>query len=144
MLASAPALQQYLPGITVDAKVSRFVSAAPGIIQAQEAAGTLRRIVVLSLATNGTVTATQLGTLQSLIGPDRLLVLVTAYAPVAWVPGNNDVIRAYAASHSNVVVADWNAAITGHENLLASDHVHPSAKGQAIFAQTIAAAVAGR
>src|SRR5699024_9709884 len=55
MLASAPALQEKFPGITIDAKVSRFVADAPDILRVLADNGTLGRYVIVGLGTNGPV-----------------------------------------------------------------------------------------
>jgi hypothetical protein len=55
MLASAPALLERLPGIQVDAAVSRSVWAGPGILERLAASGGLRPYVVVALGTNGPV-----------------------------------------------------------------------------------------
>jgi len=141
MLASAGGLMERLPGIDVDAEVSRPMRAGPGIIETLAADGRLRRYVVIALGTNGPVDHDALDRIAADLGPDRGLVLVNAYAPRDWIPGVNADLQAFAAARPGVVVADWAGAIASHEDLLAGDRIHPGAAGGRIFADTVAAAV---
>ncbi|MDR7188680.1 peptidoglycan/LPS O-acetylase OafA/YrhL [Microbacterium sp. BE35] len=141
MLASAGGLVERLPGIDVDAEVSRSMWAAPEIVGDLDATGRLRPYVVVALGTNGAVDPSTLEQLADTVGPKRNLVLVNAYAPRDWIPGVNAELAAFAEDHRNVIVADWSGAIAPHEDLLAADRIHPGAAGGRIFADTVAAAV---
>ncbi len=141
MLASAGGLMERLPGIEIDAEVSRSMWAGPGIVDSLAAAGRLRPYVVVALGTNGPIDRDSLERIAAAVGPKGNLVLVNAYAPRDWIPGVNADLAAFADAHRNVVVADWAGAIAPHEDLLAGDHIHPGAAGGRIFADTVAAAV---
>ncbi|WP_342001821.1 acetyltransferase [Microbacterium sp. LWH7-1.2] len=141
MLASAGGLVERLPGIEVDAEVSRSMWAGPEIVDELDATGRLRPYVVVALGTNGAVDPSTLEHLADTVGPKRNLVLVNAYAPRDWIPGVNAELAAFAEDHRNVIVADWSGAIAPHEDLLAGDKIHPGAEGGRIFADTVAAAV---
>ncbi len=141
MLASAGGLVERLPGIEVDAEVSRSMWAGPEIVDELDAAGRLRPYVVVALGTNGAVDPSTLEQLADTVGPKRSLVLVNAYAPRDWIPGVNAELAAFADDHRNVIVADWSGAIAPHEDLLAGDRIHPGSAGGRIFADTVAAAV---
>ncbi|MGB3373890.1 MAG: acetyltransferase, partial [Microbacterium sp.] len=137
MLASAPALYEKLPGIDVDAAVSRQSWAGPDIIDALASSGRLRKHVVVALGTNGSVDAGALQKIADAVGRDRDLVLVNAYAPRDWIPGVNSELTAFADARSGVVVADWAGAIASHEDLLAGDRIHPGMAGGRIFADVV-------
>ncbi|HET8928471.1 MAG TPA: acyltransferase family protein [Microbacterium sp.] len=141
MLASAKALLDRFPGISVDATVSRSMWAAPTLLRGLERDGKLRQYVVLALGTNGPIAAQPMGEVLDIIGPDRRLILVDAYAPRSWIKGVNHDLRAFAAAHDNVVVADWSGAIGDHVDLLAGDHIHPGGGGGKLFAETVGAAL---
>lgn len=141
MLASAGGLVERLPGIEIDAEVSRSMWAGPGILGSLTATDRLRPYVVVALGTNGPVDPGALEKLADTIGPERGLVLVNAHAPRDWIPGVNAQLAAFADAHRNVIVADWSGAIAAHENLLAQDRIHPGDAGGRIFADTVAAAV---
>ena len=141
MLASAPQLQSALPGISIDAKVSRQVSTGLAIVQQLAASGDLRRVVVFALGTNGTFTAGEMHQLLTAIGPQRKLVLVNSYEARPWEAGNNRVIAAAARGHRNVVLANWFETIQHRTNLLYSDEVHPEPPGARLYAHVVKAAV---
>ncbi|MFE7843895.1 acyltransferase family protein [Microbacterium sp. NPDC057407] len=141
MLASAPALLARFPGIQVDAAVSRSSWAGPGILESLAASGQLRPYVVVALGTNGPVDPDSLQRMADIVGPDRHLVLVNAYAPRDWIPGVNRDLAAFAETHPGVVVADWSAAIGPRTDLLAGDSIHPGPAGGQVFAETVARSV---
>ncbi len=142
MLASAPALQARFPGIAIDATVSRGMGAAPDILAALAEAGTLRPVVVVGLGTNGPIRSSQLAALSAVIGPDRELVLVNAFAERDWTASVNESLAQFSARHRKVELADWNAAITPHPEVLADDNIHPGPGGGRIYADSIRAALA--
>ena len=141
MLASAPELQAGFPGIAIDATVSRGMGAAPDILKAQAEAGTLRPVVVVGLGTNGPIRSSQLAAIRAVIGPDRELILVNAFAERDWTAGVNDSLAQFSARHRKVELADWNAAIAPHTDVLAADNIHPGPTGGRIYADCIRAAL---
>ncbi|WP_109210471.1 MULTISPECIES: acyltransferase family protein [Microbacterium] len=141
MLASAGGLMERLPGVEVDAEVSRSMWAGPGIVEDLADGGRLRPYVVVALGTNGPVDHAALEELADAVGSDRGLVLVNAYAPRDWIPGVNAELAAFADARRNVAVADWSGAIAPHEDLLADDRIHPGSAGGRIFADAVATAV---
>lgn len=144
-VAAAAHLQDLLPGVQIDAEVSRSVIQGIDLMRGDAQDGSLRTYVVVALATNGPVDPEQLDDMVKTIGPDRRLVLVTGFGPArtTWVESSANLIREFAQKHSDVVrVADWNAAIRDRTDLLASDYVHPDDDGAKIFAQTVADALA--
>ena len=141
MLASAKGLLDALPGIYVDAKVSRSMWSAPAILEKLERAGKLRPYVVIALGTNGPVDTKPLRQIMQIAGPDRQVIFVNAYAPRSWIPGVNRALAKFAASYPNATVADWSKAISGQQKLLAGDHIHPGAAGGRVFAATVGAAL---
>lgn len=141
MLASAVQLAAALPGISIDAQVSRQVSAGLPIVQRLAAAGTLRPVVVFALGTNGTFTSQQMRQLIRAIGPRRDLVLVNTYEARSWEAGVNRVIAAAARRYPNVVMANWFATIEHRTSLLWPDEVHPQPSGARLYARLVAGAV---
>jgi peptidoglycan/LPS O-acetylase OafA/YrhL len=141
MLASAVQLAAALHGISINAQVSRQVSAGLPVVQRLAAAGTLRPVVVFALGTNGAFTAQQMRQLVRAIGPHRDLVLVNTYEARSWEAGVNRVIAAAARRYPNVVLANWFATIEHRTSLLWPDEVHPQPSGARLYARMVAAAV---
>ncbi|MBZ6372455.1 MAG: acetyltransferase [Microbacterium hominis] len=143
MLASAAGLLARLPGVQIDAEVSRSMWAGDTIVQQLAAQGALREYVVVGLGTNGPVDAQALQQIYDAIGRDRTLVFVNAAAPRDWIAGVNSDLAAFAATHPGVVVADWAQAIAPHPDMLAGDRIHPGPQGGGVYADTVAAAIDG-
>ncbi|WP_295820529.1 acyltransferase family protein [uncultured Microbacterium sp.] len=141
MLASAGGLLDELPGVQIDAEVSRSMWAGSKIIDRLSDQGALRDYVVVGLGTNGPVDSDALKDIYDRVGRDRTLVLVTAFAPRDWIPGVNAELTAFAASHPGVVIADWSGAIAPHADVLAGDGIHPGETGGRIYADTVTHAV---
>jgi peptidoglycan/LPS O-acetylase OafA/YrhL len=141
-LISVPSLQAALPGVFVDAEVSRQMSTVPEIAAGLRDAGALREYVVVSLGTNSTVTEKTMDDALAAIGPDHRVVLVTGSADRSWIGPTNDQLRAAAERHPGVVVADWQAAVAAQPDVLGKDGVHPGAAGQELYARTVADALA--
>ena len=143
-LGSSAALSEAFPGVYVDAEVSRSVLVAGSIIDSLNAQGLLREYVVISLATNNAVTDDQIDALVAQIGPERKLILVTAFGPArtTWIPPSNDTIWRAATRYRNVFVADWANPISRHPEDLAGDSVHPATdQGHQIYVEAIRSAL---
>ncbi|WP_396668846.1 acyltransferase family protein [Microbacterium sp. R86528] len=141
MLASAPALLERLPGIDIDAAVSRSTWAGPGILQKLAKQHKLRDYVVLALGTNGPIDAGSLDEMLDIAGPDRHVILVNAFAPRDWIPGVNADLAKVAEERPNVMVADWSSAIEDKTGMLAGDQIHPGEPGGRVFADTVAGVI---
>ncbi len=141
MLASAPELQATFPGITVDASVSRGMYSADDIMLALKAAGQLQPVVVIGLGTNGPIAADELGGILNILGPDRQLVLVTAYAERDWTDDVNATLAELATGNRRVELANWHDIIAGQLDLLAGDRVHPGPTGGQLYADEVQAAL---
>ena len=141
MLASAQQLHSALPGIYIDAQVSRQMAAGLAEVSSLAAEGLLRHVVIVGLGTNGTVTSGQIRDLLAEIGPSRTLVLVNTYEARPWEHADNSVIGAAARTYPNVVLANWHATIAHRTGLLWGDGVHPRPPGARLYAKVVAAAV---
>jgi peptidoglycan/LPS O-acetylase OafA/YrhL len=138
MLGVAPQLQEAYPGIDIHAEVSRQFASAPALVKKIADRGRLRPVLLVGLGTNGPVKEGDLDHILALAGPDTQLVLVNSQAPRGWTKGVNRELASFAASHHNVWLADWHAAIHDHLNLLYDDKIHAkSAAGGRIYAATV-------
>lgn len=75
---------------------------------------------------------------ESLAPRPTLLLTATLYRPT--MNDVNNVIRAVAATHSNVTILDWSSAST-QPGLLNRDGIHPNNAGRAVLVQSIANAL---
>lgn len=141
MLAAAPALQERFPGIAIDAAVSRGMRSAPGIVQAQLDAGSLREIVVIALGTNGPIDRDTLEEVRAIAGPRREIIVVNAQAPRGWIPGVNAELASFALVYRNVELANWYDAIQPYLGEMARDQVHFGPFGAGVYAGAVGDAV---
>ena len=141
MLACASQLSTALPGIYINAQVSRQVEAGLTLVAQLAARGELRRVVVFGLGTNGTFSRSEVRSLIALIGPHRTLVLVNTYVPKPWQDPDNQVIEIAAQAHPHVVLANWYATISGQFSLLYPDEVHPQPPGARLYTHMLVKAV---
>jgi len=94
-----------------------------GIELLEQRAQNLPHLVVLALGTNGEVTQQQIDRALAILGPTRLLALVTPHGSV--VPSTPDVIRAAAASQpQRILLLEWDQLAEEHPSWLAPDGVH--------------------
>ena len=140
MLAAAQQLRAALPGLYLNAAISRQMIAGLAAVRRLAASGQLRPIVVVGLGTNGAVTGGQIRQLRAEIGPDRWLVLVNTYEARPWEHEVNSVLAA-AGNGPRVLLVNWHAAIAGRTRLLWGDGVHPRPAGGILYARLIKAAV---
>ena len=141
MLASAAALEAALPGVYIDAKIDRQMQTGLAVIRSLAATGRLRHVVVVSLGTNGSVTARQLRQLQRVVGPGRELVLVSTFGPQAWEHAVNTALAAAARRGPHTELANWHQAIAARPALLWPDGVHPRPAGARLYARVVVAAI---
>lgn len=137
MLASASSLQRMLPGIDIDATVSRQFSTAPNLIRARLDEGTLRPVVLLGLGTNGPVDQATLAEVRELLGTEHQLVLVNVYAPRWWTEGVNGTLTSFAQQYRDVELANWRDSISPQLRLLARDQIHPGDEGGLVYAAAV-------
>jgi peptidoglycan/LPS O-acetylase OafA/YrhL len=140
MLASAPELAQALPGIYINAKVSRAMIAGISIVDQLARTGRLRRVVIVGLGTNGPVTSDQISQLRKAVG-DRWLVLVNTFVPRSWEGEVNTTLASAASRYPNVLLVNWHAAIDHHQGLLWSDDIHPQPVGGKLYAKVVRSVV---
>ena len=141
MVASAAALDAALPGIYIDAEVGRAMVNGLAVIQSLAARGKLRHFVMVGLGTNGPVSAAQIRQLRRLIGPNRGLILINTFGPMPWESSVNGVLDTAARHMTHVSLADWHAAIAGHNGLLWPDGIHPQPSGARVYARVALAAI---
>ena len=139
MLDIQPELTGDLPDVTVDGLVSRQFEAGIGVVQAARSAGTLGKVLVVELGTNGTVTPSDVDAMMQAAQGVTRVVFVNVCVPRAWAAGDNAVLAAGVARYPGVaVLADWNALATPHPEWFTADQVHLSPTGAAALAALIA------
>jgi hypothetical protein len=142
MLTVSVPLQQAFPGIYVNAVVSRHTDEGLSVLRGLAASGRLRPVVIIGLGTNGGVTTQQVQQVMAIAGAKRTVILVNTLVPLPYEQGTNNVLADAARTYPNVVLANWNKAISGHVSLLRPDGIHPLPSGANVYVATIKTAVA--
>jgi hypothetical protein len=138
-LGSADSLRHALgAGTTVDAKVGRQFSTAPGIVRAWASAHA--GPVVVDLGANGTVAPDDVEAVIA-AASGRRVVFVGVRVPRRWQDGNNEVLRDAAAAHPSVEFVDWAAIVGSNPGVLGPDGVHPGPRGRTLLANAVADAI---
>lgn len=135
-VATSDLLAQW-PNVYVDAAVSRQLYMAKDIVTNQINDGGLRKVVVISLATNSTVSDSMINDLVETIGPGHLIVFINGYADRPWMGPTNAALAKAANDFTNVSVVDWSAAVVADPSILGSDQIHPTAKGAEVYASLL-------
>lgn len=142
MLDYQTALQQDVPGINVQAAVSRQWSTGQALLQQARAAGQLGAVVVVALGTNGPITTTDVNAMMSVLSGASRVVFVNVYVDRPWQDPNNAVLATGVARYPNAVLADWYSLASQHTTWLYATQTHLPINGPG--AQALAALVAGK
>jgi hypothetical protein len=141
MLGAAPAVQAALPGVQIDAAVSRQFGEAVAIVETRRAAGALGDALIVHMGTNGPVMPGQLEHLMQAVARVPRVVMVTVEVDRRWEQQVNDAVRS-ASAHANVRIADWNQYVARcPAGSLARDGVHLVGPGPACYAGLLAQVV---
>jgi hypothetical protein len=133
-------LQQDVPGINVQAAVSRQWSDGETTLQQLKAAGQLGAVVVVALGTNGPIADSDFDAMMSILSGASRVVFVTVHVDQPWQDPNNGVLAAGVARYHNTVLADWNSLANQNPSWLYADGTHLPIDGPG--AQALAALIA--
>lgn len=141
MLGSSDSLRKELPGIYIDAKVSRYVGAGEGIAKKMQSEGRLGNVVLIGLGTNGPISGyyeSDTKALLKYLGDKRQIFWVNVYCPgLEWQNSNNKYLEELAKTHKNIKIIDWYSLISKHPEWLAEDGIHPNDEGVKAYAQLV-------
>jgi hypothetical protein len=140
LVGAKHAMEYYFPRVRMDAGSNRRWSEAPALIKARD--DSLRRAVVLSFGTNAGTDVDAVEKVLDLVGPDRMVVLVTVHGPFARTESDNTALERLVDGRDNVTLAEWDQVLAGTSGMLQSDGVHPSIEGAHLYSATVRAALA--
>jgi hypothetical protein len=129
MLDYEDPLKAAVPGINVDAAVSRQWSDGEAIFQALKAYGLLGADVIVGLGTNGPITDTDFNNMMSILAGASRVVFVNVHVDRPWQDPNNAVLANGATRYPNVVVADWATLATQNPQWFGADGTHLAIDG---------------
>lgn len=137
MLGARSTLKKFLPGLAVDAAVSRFPGGFLGPMRRYEKKGALSPVVVIHPGTNGTLTESMMRTILNIVKGHPRVVVVNDNMPRSWRDSNNEAIWNVVPEYPNTVIANWRGASKDHPEYFVSDHVHLTKKGAQAYAALI-------
>jgi hypothetical protein len=124
MLDYQDPLKASIPGINVDASVSRQWADGESVLQTMKAQGQLGALVVVGLGTNGPITADDFDSMMRILSGASRVVFVNVHVDRPWQDPNNAVIASGAARYPNVVVADWATLAAQNPQWFGGDGTH--------------------
>ena len=124
MVGVEPYLREILPGIVVDAKISRQLKAAIEVISNLEQGGELKKTVIIELGTNGPFAEDQLTLLLDNLNGAENILLVNARVPKPWEQTVNDMLLKAALVRPNSHYVDWYSESGAHDEYFYQDGVH--------------------
>ena len=107
MLDYQAPLQTGIPGIDVEASVSRQWGAGEQLLAQLKSEGRLGAEVIVALSTNGPISTTDFDTMMGELQGASRVVFVNVHVDRRWQDPNNAVLAQGAARYPRVVVADW-------------------------------------
>ena len=138
MLGASGAMKAKMPGIRVDAKVSRQFDTIVDAALWYESSGNLPGPLVIQLGNNGIFEEDRLDDMIERMGDHRVL-LVNTRVPRPWEQLANQRTAAAAERHDNAVLVDWYSLAVDHPEWFVSDGTHLRPAGQQAFAELISA-----
>ena len=129
MLDYQDSLQTSIPGISVNASVSRQWSDGESILQTLKADGQLGADVIVALGTNGPITDTDFDDMMAILGGASRVVFVNVHVDRPWQDPNNAVLANGAARYPNVVIADWATLAAQNPQWFGADGTHLAIDG---------------
>ena len=144
MLDCQPDLQTDIPGINVQAEVSRQWGDGISLAQGLKAQGALGSIVIIDLGTNGPVTPEQFQQMMAVLTGASVVVFVTVHLPpsYSWFQSVNDTLEQGVAKYRNARLADFNSLANRNPEWFGSDGVHMPIGGTG--ARAMAALIASK
>jgi hypothetical protein len=129
MLDYQDPLEADIPGINVEAAVSRQWGAGEQLLQQLKSDGQLGGEVIVALSTNGPIAAADFDNMMSILQGASRVVFVNIHVDRPWQDPNNAVLAAGAARYRNVVIADWYDLANKNPQWFGPDDTHLAIDG---------------
>jgi hypothetical protein len=136
MLGAAREMQRVLPGLIVDAKVSRSLSAAIVVLRQRYSRGTADQFVIIHIGDNGYIKSAQFDELLQVVKDVPHVIVFNLKEPRVWEEANNQVIADVVRRYPNAVLVDWHASSL--PDYFAPDGIHIGTVGARAYTLLIA------
>ncbi len=140
LILSVPTLKR--EGISANAQGCRQYSGGLDMLTTLRRQGRLAKVVIVALGANGPVTGTEVTTALGILGPHRMLVMVTHWKPGHRGGPDTALIRREPRRHpGRIVVLDWILYSSGHSAWFQPDGLHLTFPGAAAYARFLGRAI---
>jgi hypothetical protein len=130
-------------GYDVDVRGCRQMAEGLDVLRKHARADSLPRVVVIALGSNSSITRGDVRTALRILGPNRILGLVTPREVRGTPYDDAATLRAAAASWPRrIALVDWVKHSKRHRGMTYSDGIHLTAAGQAAMARLLKAPLA--
>jgi len=137
MLGAAREMQRVLPGLVVDARVSRSMSAALEVVRQRRKSGPLGEFVVVHIGNNGYIKPAQFDELMQLLADVPHVIVFNLKEPRGWEAANNLIIADTVRRYPNAVLVDWRSASMSHLEFFGWDGIHLGVVAARAYTQLI-------
>jgi hypothetical protein len=129
MLGAAREMQRVMPGLTVDARVSRHMAAAIDVVRQHRKASPSDQFVVVHIGDNGFIKPGQFDELMQLVKDVPRVIVFNLKEPRRWEEPNNLMIADAVRRFPNAVLIDWRSLGLNHPEYFGKDGIHIGAAG---------------
>lgn len=129
MLDYQSPLESDIPGVDVEAAVSRQWEAGEDVLAQLKAEGQLGAEVIVALGTNGPISSMDFDDMMNIIQGASRIVFVNIHVDRPWQEPNNAVLAQGAATHRRVVIADWATLANANPQWFGPDGTHLAIDG---------------
>lgn len=129
MLGAARELRRVLPGLTVDARVSRHMGATIELVRQRRKTSPADQFVIVHIGNNGFVKPSQFDELLQLLKDVPRVIVFNLKEPRRWEEANNLIIADTVRRFPTAVLIDWRSAGLDHPEYFAKDGIHIGAVG---------------
>ena len=129
MLDYQTPLEADIPGVDVEAAVSRQWGAGEELLAQLKSEGQLGAEVIVALGTNGPITSTDFNDMMGILQGASRIVFVNIHVDRPWQDPNNAVLAQGAAAYPRVLIADWATLAANNPEWFGSDGTHLAIDG---------------
>ncbi len=129
MLDYQTPLEAGIPGIDVEAAVSRQWGTGEQLLAQLKSEGHLGAEVIVALSTNGPISTNDFDTMMSELQGASRVVFVNVHVDRQWQDPNNAVLAQGAARYPRVVIADWATLAAANPQWFGADGTHLAING---------------
>lgn len=141
---SADQFYEHYTNALIDSYIGRWFWQARDVYKDYLAQGVIGDVVIFACFSNFMLEDDELDQMYQIVGPDKQIFLVNVYNEKDVTDHNNPMLADFAASHDNVHLIDWYAAVVDHVGeYLWDDHEHLRPEGAVVYENLIFDSVKG-